>query len=159
MKAVIYASVILIISQYWWGFLYSQSTYISIQPFDHTGVDKKVAEEIIYSFENQFRKSTIVTLVSTEQESDFMNQYRYQLVGGILTNPIQLQNMFHRYKLVRGRIDLFPEHYLLFSEMVDMHTGSIESVFQFKGGLEDILTKGVDGMILEFSSRIAKFIL
>ena len=69
-----YASLILIISQYFCGFLYAQSTYISIQPFGHSGVDEKVAEEIIYSFENQFRKSTIVTLVSTEQESDFMNQ-------------------------------------------------------------------------------------
>lgn len=137
--------------------LKAQSVYLFLEPFDYTGVDKKVVEEILYLFETQFGESSLISFVHEEQESDFMEQEEFLLDGSIRIRPIQIKNMFFRYKLVRGRVDLFPEHYFLFAEMVDMHTGTVEATYQFKGSLNELFTAGVGNMVLSFSSRLAKF--
>ena len=157
MKITLYnLCIVLVFELSVYGILHAQSVYISIQPFDHTGVDDKAVEDIIYIFENQFRKSSFVALVPKELEAELLEQDHYELDGSIRIKPIQLKNMFGRYKMIRGRLDQFPEHYFLSAEMVDKNTGDLEYSFQFKGTFHDIQTKGVNQMVTEFSSRLAK---
>ena len=137
-------------------FLEAQSLYISIQPFEYTAGEQTLAEDIIYLFETQFRKTPLVALVPKEQETEIMDQNQYLLDGSIRIKPIHLRNMFGKYKVIRGRVDLFPEHYSLSAEMVDKNTRVLEYSFQFKGTLHDVRTIGVDQMVVEFSSRLAK---
>ena len=138
------------------GLLEAQSVYISIQPFDHTGVEEAAVEDIISLLESRFRGSALVPLVPKEQKAEFMEQDQYELDGSIRIKPIQLKNMFGRYKVIRGRLDVFAEHYSLSAEMVDKNTRVLEYSFQFKGTLHDVRTIGVDQMVVEFSSRLAK---
>ena len=137
-------------------FLEAQSVYISIQPFEYATGEQTLSEDIIYLFETQFRKTPLVALVPKEQETEIMDQDQYLLDGSIRIKPIHLRNMFDKYKVIRGRLDLFPEHYTLSAEMVDKNTGVLEYSFQFKGTLHDVRTIGVDQMVVEFSSRLAK---
>ena len=134
----------------------AQSVFISIQPFEYTTGEQTLAEDIIYLFETQFRKTPLVALVPKEQEIEIMDQDQYLLDGSIRIKPIQLRNMFGKYKVIRGRLDLFPEHYSLSAEMVDKNTRALEYSFQFKGTLHDVRTIGVDQMVVEFSSHLAK---
>ena len=137
-------------------FLEAQSVFISIQPFEYTNGEQKLAEDIIYLFETQFRKTPLVALVPKEQEIEIMDQDQYLLDGSIRIKPLHLKNMFGKYKVIRGRLDLFTEHYSLSAEMFDKNTGALEYSFQFKGTLHDVRTIGVDQMVVEFSSRLAK---
>jgi len=138
------------------GLLEAQSVYISIQPFDHTGVEEAAVEDIIYLLETRFRGSALVALVPKEQQAEFMEQDQYELDGSIRIKPIQLKNMFGRYKVIRGRLDVFAEHYSLSAEMVDTDTKALEASFHFKGTLHEVRTAGVNGIVAEFSSRLAK---
>ncbi|MEC9456174.1 MAG: hypothetical protein VX537_01975, partial [Candidatus Neomarinimicrobiota bacterium] len=61
------------------GLLEAQSVYISIQPFDHTGVEEAAVEDIIYLLETRFRGSALVPLVPKEQKAEFMEQDQYEL--------------------------------------------------------------------------------
>jgi hypothetical protein len=40
--------------------------------------------------------------------------------------------------------------------MVDTDTKALEASFHFKGTLQEVRTAGVNGMVVEFSSRLAK---
>ncbi len=137
-------------------FLEAQSVFISIQPFEYTTGEQKLTEDIIYLFETQFRKTPLVALVPKEQETEIMDQDQYLLDGSIRIKPIRLRDMYGKYKVIRGHLGLFPEHYTLSAEMVDKNTGALEYSFQFKGSLHDVRTLGVDQMVIEFSSRLAK---
>ena len=64
--------------------------------------------------------------------------------------------MFGRYKVIRGRLDVFVEYYSLSAEMVNTDTKVLEASFHFKGTLHEVRTAGVNGMVVEFSSRLAK---
>ena len=101
-------------------FLEAQSVFISIQPFEYTTGEQKLAEDIIYLFETQFRKTPLVALVPKEQETEIMDQDQYLLDGSIRIKPIRLRDMYgNKYKVIRGHLGLFPEHYTLSAEMVD----------------------------------------
>ena len=138
------------------GLLEAQSVYISIQPFDHTGMEEAAVEDIIYLLETRFRGSALIALVPKEQKAEFMEQVQYELDGSIRIKPIQLKNMFGRYKVIRGRLDMFVEDYSLCAEMVNTDTKALEASFHFKGTLHEVRTAGVNGMVAEFSSRLAK---
>ena len=72
----------------------AQPVYLFLEPFDYTGVDKKVVEEILYLFEDHFSKSPLISFAHREQELDFMVQEEFLLDGSIRIRPIQIKKMF-----------------------------------------------------------------
>ena len=62
------------------GLLEAQSVYISIQPFDHTGVEEAAVEDIIYLLETRFRGSALVALVPKGQQAQQDKQDKQQIM-------------------------------------------------------------------------------
>ena len=134
----------------------SKKIYISIEPFDISGVKPRIADIIVNEIKSKINQSSFHSLVPKETREDNLIQESITLNGKIQLKPIKVQHLFGNYKIIVGRLERFSDTHLLIAKLINANTGMTEAKSSINGSLEYLKSDGVNQLVSEFSIAISR---